>query len=141
MSREPFGSSSIYAQYKVSELIGSKGIKVTLEGQGADELLAGYLGYPGQRLYSILESNGVIAAHRFAKNWANLRGEPYLRGWFYLAKFVMPDTLYKVARYLLGRHFEPAWLDKKFLKNVVLFSMKNDINVMLSTKANGSKRH
>lgn len=42
---EPFGSASIYAQYKVYELARSQGIKVLLDGQGADEILAGYSKY------------------------------------------------------------------------------------------------
>jgi asparagine synthase (glutamine-hydrolysing) len=42
---EPFQSSSIYAQYKVYELAKQHGIKVILDGQGADELLAGYYKY------------------------------------------------------------------------------------------------
>jgi len=42
---EPFGSSSIYAQYKVYELAKQQGIKVLLDGQGADETLAGYHKY------------------------------------------------------------------------------------------------
>ncbi|WOF17196.1 asparagine synthase (glutamine-hydrolyzing) [Methanoplanus sp. FWC-SCC4] len=44
MQDEPFGSLSIYAQYKVMKLAG-KNVKVILDGQGADEQLAGYLGY------------------------------------------------------------------------------------------------
>jgi len=42
---EPFGSSGIYAQYKVYQLAGQHKIKVLLDGQGADELLAGYHKY------------------------------------------------------------------------------------------------
>ena len=42
---EPFGSASIYAQYKVYELAKQKGTKVLLDGQGADEVLAGYHKY------------------------------------------------------------------------------------------------
>ena len=42
---EPFASSGIYAQYKVFELAGHHGVKVLLDGQGADELLAGYHKY------------------------------------------------------------------------------------------------
>lgn len=43
---EPFGSLSIYAQYCVMRLA-QKDVKVVLDGQGADELLAGYLAYQG----------------------------------------------------------------------------------------------
>jgi asparagine synthase (glutamine-hydrolysing) len=42
---EPFGSASIYAQYKVFELAKQHSIKVLLDGQGADETLAGYHKY------------------------------------------------------------------------------------------------
>jgi len=42
---EPFQSSSIYAQYKVFELARIHEIKVMLDGQGADETLAGYNKY------------------------------------------------------------------------------------------------
>ena len=42
---EPFQSLSIYAQYKVYELAEQKGVKVILDGQGADETLAGYHKY------------------------------------------------------------------------------------------------
>jgi asparagine synthase (glutamine-hydrolysing) len=39
---EPFGGPSIYAQWKVMELA-SKKVKVLLDGQGGDEVLAGYI--------------------------------------------------------------------------------------------------
>jgi asparagine synthase (glutamine-hydrolysing) len=40
---EPFGSTSIYAQWKVMGLAKERGVTVLLDGQGGDELLAGYL--------------------------------------------------------------------------------------------------
>jgi asparagine synthase (glutamine-hydrolysing) len=42
---EPFGSASAYAQYKVYALAKEKDIKVLLDGQGADETIAGYHKY------------------------------------------------------------------------------------------------
>lgn len=42
---EPFGSASIFAQYKVYELAKKNNVKVLLDGQGADETLAGYYKY------------------------------------------------------------------------------------------------
>lgn len=38
----PFGSTSIYAQYCVMKLANKEGVKVLLDGQGADELFSGY---------------------------------------------------------------------------------------------------
>jgi asparagine synthase (glutamine-hydrolysing) len=42
---EPFGSAGAYAQFRVFELAKEKGVKVLLDGQGADETLAGYSKY------------------------------------------------------------------------------------------------
>jgi len=42
---EPFGTASAYAQYKVFELAKQHNVKVLLDGQGADEALAGYSKY------------------------------------------------------------------------------------------------
>jgi len=39
---EPFGSTSIYAQWCVMRLARERGVTVMLDGQGGDELLAGY---------------------------------------------------------------------------------------------------
>jgi len=40
---EPFGGASVYAQWEVMRLARDSGVKVLLDGQGADETLAGYL--------------------------------------------------------------------------------------------------
>ena len=42
---EPFPTTSIYSQYRVMQTISRNGVKVTLDGQGADELFGGYEGY------------------------------------------------------------------------------------------------
>lgn len=42
---EPFGSTSIYAQWCVMKLVAERGVKVLLDGQGGDEMLAGYHPY------------------------------------------------------------------------------------------------
>lgn len=52
---EPFGSLSIYAQYCVMRLARDD-VKVVLDGQGADELLAGYLAYQGTYIGSLIRS-------------------------------------------------------------------------------------
>lgn len=41
----PFGSTSIYAQYKVMQLTKQNNVKVLLDGQGGDELFTGYSDY------------------------------------------------------------------------------------------------
>jgi asparagine synthase (glutamine-hydrolysing) len=71
---EPFGSTSVYAQYRVFRSVKDAGIKVTLEGQGADELLAGYHGYPEARLRSLIEKKQFASALAFIRNWSRWPG-------------------------------------------------------------------
>ncbi|MGO4343141.1 asparagine synthase (glutamine-hydrolyzing) [Pedococcus sp. 2YAF34] len=67
---EPFGSTSIYAQYRVFRAAHDAGVTVTLDGQGADELLAGYAGYPGYRVRSLLSQGRLADVVRFACGWS-----------------------------------------------------------------------
>lgn len=66
---EPFPDLSVYSQFKVFEAAAHAGITVTLDGQGADELLAGYWGFPESRLHSLLEKGDIVGVVRFIKNW------------------------------------------------------------------------
>lgn len=114
---EPFGSTSIYAQYRVFKLAQESGVTVTLDGQGADELLAGYSGYPGQRLLSLFESKRYGAMHGFAKRWGEWPDRSYRRAWMYLGRAVFPDQLYSRARKVMGRDFRPTWLKIDLLRD------------------------
>jgi len=66
---EPFGSTSIYAQFRVFQLARELGVTVTLDGQGGDEIFAGYAGYPAQRMHTLLETGAGIDAARFLYGW------------------------------------------------------------------------
>ena len=47
---EPFGSTSIYAQYCVHRKMKENNFKVVIDGQGGDELLGGYSGYRDEKI-------------------------------------------------------------------------------------------
>lgn len=65
---EPFGSTSIYAQYVIFKKIAAENIKVILDGQGSDEQFSGYLGFIPIYLSSLLDNSHYL---RFAKEqWA-----------------------------------------------------------------------
>jgi asparagine synthase (glutamine-hydrolysing) len=57
---EPFPSSSIFAQYKVFELARKNNVSVLLDGQGADEILAGYPKYIHWYLQELLSRNKFL---------------------------------------------------------------------------------
>ncbi|MBU8880798.1 asparagine synthase (glutamine-hydrolyzing) [Bacillus sp. FJAT-29790] len=56
---EPFRSTSIFAQWNVMRLAHEKGIKVLLDGQGADEVMSGYHYYIPMYLASTLKTGNV----------------------------------------------------------------------------------
>ncbi|MDH4607312.1 asparagine synthase (glutamine-hydrolyzing) [Pseudomonas sp. BN102] len=113
---EPFGSTSIYAQYRVFQKAKESGITVTLDGQGADELLAGYSGYPGLRLLSLLESGQFGEAMGFARRWSQWPGRRQRHAWMHLMQLVMPDGLYDMAKGTMGNSNSPAWLKADMLR-------------------------
>jgi asparagine synthase (glutamine-hydrolysing) len=76
---EPFGSTSIYAQHRVFRLAAENGVKVMLDGQGADELLAGYRPYLSARIAGMLRGGDLRGARRLADRAAALPGAPSSR--------------------------------------------------------------
>ncbi|MBX3099085.1 MAG: asparagine synthase (glutamine-hydrolyzing) [Salinibacterium sp.] len=94
---EPFGSTSIYAQYRVFRLVREHGVVVTLDGQGADEAFAGYQGFPGYRLHSLIETGHLSAAKKFTDAWATWPGRSSSAAWWDAVEHLKPGP---VARFL-----------------------------------------
>jgi asparagine synthase (glutamine-hydrolysing) len=61
---EPYDAASVHAQYAVMQAARDTGVTVLLDGQGADELLGGYIHYGGFLAGSLLRSGHPIAAAR-----------------------------------------------------------------------------
>ena len=121
---EPFGGSSIYAQYRVLGTAREHGIPVTLEGQGADELCAGYHGFPNHRLLSLVESGRWIGALRFAWSWGQWPGRSF--SWA-----VRDFARFQAGRSAWGRKAGPGfpdWVDAGELQNA-------HVNAQLSLEA------
>ena len=107
---EPFGSLSIYAQHCVMRLAAQSGIKVMLDGQGADELFAGYRPYLARRLSELVARLQWGAAVSLARSMVRLPG--VTRG--LLAQAIepaVPARLRAAARRLIGRPVLAPWID------------------------------
>jgi asparagine synthase (glutamine-hydrolysing) len=118
---EPFGSLSMYAQHRVMGLARDHGIKVILDGQGADELFAGYRPYLARRLTELLASFRLPEAVRFVRAMGRLPGagarlipqafepavSPQLRG---------------LARRVVGRPLLPPWIDGQWFAGKSAFA-------------------
>jgi asparagine synthase (glutamine-hydrolysing) len=64
---EPFQSASIAAQYKVFELAKQQGVTVLLDGQGADETMAGYPKYYEWYWRELYRGNKPLLHHELAQ--------------------------------------------------------------------------
>jgi asparagine synthase (glutamine-hydrolysing) len=64
---EPTGAFNGYAQYRVFRLEKESGVKVSLDGQGADEQLCGYSCFQEARLRTLLRSGQIGRAWRLSK--------------------------------------------------------------------------
>jgi asparagine synthase (glutamine-hydrolysing) len=110
---EPFGSTSIYAQYRVFRLAREHGIKVMLDGQGADELLAGYHGYFPERLGTLIGRGQWFKAYAFAKQASR---RPGVGG----QTMLLARGLKRVLPGRVGLRGRPRWLNASwFARNGV----------------------
>jgi len=108
---EPFGSTSIYAQYRVFRIAHEAGIKVMLDGQGADELLGGYRPYLAVRLASLLRRGRWAEAYRFLRGALRLPGLGSRDLLLNLGGVFLPSRFQGPARRLVGRDLVPPWLN------------------------------
>jgi asparagine synthase (glutamine-hydrolysing) len=115
---EPFGSTSIYAQHRVFRRAREAGITVMLDGQGADEMLAGYRPYLAARLASLVKHNRWLEAWRFLRRAGRLPGTGGLvRLFLQTANLFVPPGLKGPLLRLLGREPVPSWLNARWFRS------------------------
>jgi asparagine synthase (glutamine-hydrolysing) len=131
---EPFGSTSIYAQYRVFQSARENGVVVTLDGQGADEMLAGYIGYPGQRLRSMLEGSSPIQALEFLNNWSKWPGRSRMLGMKHLVSECTNGRIYEILRFLDGKPTNPSWVKQGALNELGIVPIKPRFRADTNTK-------
>jgi asparagine synthase (glutamine-hydrolysing) len=113
---EPFGSTSIYAQWNVFRLAAEHQVKVMLDGQGADEQLAGYHAYFAPHLGRFLREGQWAGLWRELRGLRMIHGYPMSWGIKQLLDNVLPEVARQRLRLLAGKAGRTAsWLDMKRL--------------------------
>lgn len=107
---EPFGGTSIYAQYRVFKLAKENGMIVTLDGQGADELQGGYNAYPGLRIRSLIETKRYSDAWLFFNEWSNWPGRNRVDAIKRTVHAYSSGAIHQFLRELNGMHNVPNWI-------------------------------
>lgn len=115
---EPFGSLSIYAQYAVYRAAKQNGLKVVLDGQGADEIFAGYAGYPEFRMRSLFAKGETLEAMRFMAAWNSFPGRSLEKMLIGLAGTFFPAGARSFGARLFGRSPTPSWVNIRALREI-----------------------
>lgn len=111
---EPFGSTSIFAQWSVFSVAARSGLKVLLDGQGADEQLAGYRGYHGALYANLFKRLRWIELWREVKAARDLHGYSVMTAMKYLVDAFSPSFIRYFLRAVVGKETaSPNWLDLK----------------------------
>jgi asparagine synthase (glutamine-hydrolysing) len=87
---EPFQSASIYAQYKVYELAKQNDVTVILDGQGADETMAGYVKYY-HWYWQELIANRQMKKAKEEMRFAGQNGQKTVWSWKNYVAAIMPQ--------------------------------------------------
>lgn len=101
---EPFGGTSIFAQWCVFQLVKETGIKVVLDGQGADEQLAGYNSFLLTYLSNLLRSGRMI---KFFREYRSIRYSKRITN-FDFFQFFLYQTLSEKLVKQIGSKFKVA---------------------------------
>ncbi|MDJ0617907.1 MAG: asparagine synthase (glutamine-hydrolyzing) [Calothrix sp. MO_192.B10] len=124
IQEQPFNSTSIYAQHQVFHLAQTAGIKVMLDGQGADEILGGYRIYLGARLATLIRQGHWHQVTQFLEQASRLPEMNRLRLLLVGGGFLLPDNFKGLARQLIGKEFAPSWLNSRwFAEREVMLSL------------------
>jgi asparagine synthase (glutamine-hydrolysing) len=114
---EPFGSTSIYAQWRVFELARDHDTPVLLDGQGADEQLAGYHEYLRVGFADMLRHGQLRALFREIESIRQVHGYSRTHEAVRMFDAVLPEAIRQQARRRLGRgSADPSWLNSTRLQ-------------------------
>jgi len=105
----PFTGPSIYAQWCVMRLAANSGVTVLLDGQGADESLAGYLGSRGFHYLDLLRQLRWISLAKSVGTQVKCNGMRSLAG-------IVPYQLLVGSRWMPDSFPEPLSLTPEFSK-------------------------
>lgn len=109
---EPYGSTSIYAQWCVFRLAAQNGVKVMLDGQGADEQLCGYHSFFGPRLATLLKSLRFHSLVHDVAGMHRLQGYSFVQLLKFMLPFLLSENCIQRLRRIGGYvHSSPTWLN------------------------------
>ena len=111
---EPFGTTSIFAQWNVFCLAATNNVKVMLDGQGADEQLVGYHQFFAPHFAGLFKRREWRKLWREMRATKRLHGYPESRAARQVASMLLASRVperVKRWRWIRASDSEPAWLN------------------------------
>ncbi|MEZ5909251.1 MAG: asparagine synthase (glutamine-hydrolyzing) [Hyphomicrobiaceae bacterium] len=107
---QPFTTTSMWAQAHVYRAAHDAGFKIVLDGQGADEVLAGYAAFRPARLEGLLRRGRLLEAGALLRQLPSASAVALVQA----AGGLLPGSARSLARRLIGRPVVPDWLDARW---------------------------
>lgn len=116
---EPYGGSSVYAQRKLYEAQKNSGFKVCIDGQGADELFAGYGYFLAYKLIDLIKTKRYDCLLKYLSTVGRMNTKVRLKGVIanWIDILLKPHPVLRFAfRKCIGKDLRPFYLNKQFYK-------------------------
>jgi asparagine synthase (glutamine-hydrolysing) len=128
---EPFGSTSIYAQYRVFKEARRLGVTVVLDGQGADEILAGYVFYQASLLASLIARGKLTRGLAFFRACINNTSATFSSLLVTTIAEMLPPRMKRMLKPIFLPRKRRSWLSRDWIESYALqeenvFSRKLD---------------
>ena len=124
----PFMNLGVYAQFRVFKLAGECGIKVVVDGQGSDEIFAGYASLMGARLTALIAQRKFSEAIELAKALPNTVPLMQLRTIASTLGRLFPQDLQLFAINIADGGLYKPWMNRRWF---------SDRNVTPTIRAHG----
>ncbi len=99
---EPFGSASIFAQWEVMKLAKQQNVTVLLDGQGADEIAAGYQNYFKKYYGELFRTNKILLKNEL-QAYENFYGKKFNLTSSVKLQALFPEFTYNVKNSLVSK--------------------------------------
>ncbi|ACS32503.1 asparagine synthase (glutamine-hydrolyzing) [Thermococcus gammatolerans] len=145
---EPFSTLSIYGQYRVMKLANENGMKVLLDGQGSDEILAGYhyfFGYYYYELFRHLKWKQLIREIiYYRKNVGSFKALKYFIGLLLprrIQEWILNHDTYLSREFIKRfKHRKDLRFKKKELNDALVCAVMNNLPHLLRFEDKNSMR-
>jgi asparagine synthase (glutamine-hydrolysing) len=145
---QPVHSTTALIGYRLSQAAAEQGIKVILNGQGADETAAGYQSYFQAYWHTILAAGGVGALYKELEQHALLWGGDPKRNFLNIMRYKLSGQLYRFQSYRkLRSHFDRKknlrhpWFTSELLDSLRPAEGRQNVRLDLNTELQAAVEH